>query len=116
MSARPVRPPRSRSMGTVGLHSDRGECSGGLRSSDVDPEVAEAIVRATRAGDSSLIVLGNAGGEQLKASDRLGLDSKSEIFADRAYGEEGRLIPRGQPGAMIEDPNQAAARVLAMVE
>jgi UPF0271 protein len=83
---------------------------------EVERDVADAIVKATRAVDPSLIVLGNACGEQLKASDRAGIQSKSEIFADRGYTEEGRLVPRGKPGAMIEDPGEAAERVLRMVE
>ncbi len=39
-----------------------------------------------------------------------------EVFADRQYGEDGRLIPRGQPGAVLELPDAAvAARAVAMV-
>ena len=50
------------------------------------------------------------------AGDALGLEVIQEIYADRGYTETGQLIPRGQPGAMIEGAEEAAARVLAMVE
>jgi len=39
----------------------------------------------------------------------------SEIFADRGYLPNGRLVPRGQPGAMITDPAQAADRLVGFL-
>jgi 5-oxoprolinase (ATP-hydrolysing) subunit A len=83
---------------------------------DANPDVARAIARAVRAVDGSLAYLAVALGEQVRAAERAGLVAISEIFADRGYTEKGGLIPRGQPGAMIEEPDAAAARVLAMVE
>ena len=45
-----------------------------------------------------------------------GLRFAVEIFADRQYGEDGRLVPRGQPGAVLELADAAvAARAVAMV-
>jgi len=46
----------------------------------------------------------------------MGLRIVTEIYADRGYTEVGRLIPRGQAGAMILDPDAAAARVVAMAK
>ena len=40
----------------------------------------------------------------------------SQIYADRAYTEAGTLVPRAEPGAVIHDADEAAARVVAMVE
>ena len=40
----------------------------------------------------------------------------SEVFADRGYQANGQLVPRGQPGAMIHDPEEAAARLVRLVE
>ena len=45
-----------------------------------------------------------------------GIEPIAEIYADRGYTEKGGLIPRGQKGAMIEDPDEAADRVVKMVE
>jgi 5-oxoprolinase (ATP-hydrolysing) subunit A len=83
---------------------------------DADRGVAEAIARAVRAVDASLEYPTVALSEQIGAAERAGLKPVSEIFADRGYTEKGGLIPRGQEGAMIEDPDAAAARVLAMIE
>jgi len=83
---------------------------------EVDREVADAVARAVRAVDPSLTFLAIALSEQLKAAQAVGLVTVAEIFADRGYTEHGTLIPRGQPGALIDNPNEAAERVLAMVE
>jgi 5-oxoprolinase (ATP-hydrolysing) subunit A len=39
----------------------------------------------------------------------------AEVFLDRAYAADGSLLPRSQPGAMIDDPHEAAARAVRMV-
>src|SRR5712691_1119235 len=83
---------------------------------EADQSMASAVARAVKAVDRSLIVLAIACSEQVKAAEAAGLATIAEIYADRGYTEQGRLVPRGQPGAMIEDPDEAAERVLAMVE
>jgi 5-oxoprolinase (ATP-hydrolysing) subunit A len=83
---------------------------------EADRSIADAAARAIKAVDPSLIVLAIALSEQVKAAESAGLTTIAEIYADRGYTEQGRLVPRGQPGAMIEDPNEAAQRVLAMVQ
>jgi 5-oxoprolinase (ATP-hydrolysing) subunit A len=82
---------------------------------EVEPEIAEAVARAVRSVAPSLIVLAIALSEQIKAAERVGLAAVAEIFADRGYSEVGQLIPRGQKGALIHDPDLAAERVFAMV-
>ena len=48
---------------------------------------------------------------------KLGMDEQNgEVFADRAYMEDGTLVPRSQEGAMITDEEEAVARVLEMVQ
>jgi UPF0271 protein len=84
--------------------------------SEAEREVADAIARAMKAVDPSLVFLAIACGQHGKAADAHGIASVAEIYADRGYTEEGRLMPRGKPGALIEDPQEAADRVLAMVE
>ena len=42
----------------------------------------------------------------------MGLRVCSEVFADRAYRADGTLVPRGLPGAMIENEEDAIARVV----
>lgn len=82
---------------------------------ETDRAVADAVARAVRAVDPSLAFLSIALSEQFKATQALGIATIAEIYADRGYTEQGSLIPRGQPGAMIDDPDAAAERVLAMI-
>jgi len=83
---------------------------------ETDRDVADAIARAVRAVDPTLALLAIALSEQIGAAERAGLVAVPEIFADRGYTPTGCLIPRGQPGAMIEDPYEAAERVAAMID
>lgn len=80
-----------------------------------DPGLADGVARAVRDFDPALLLFGLAHSELTAAGTRAGLAVVHEVFADRAYGPDGRLVPRGQAGAVIADPEAAAARVLAMV-
>ena len=81
-----------------------------------DRGVADAVARAVRAVDPSLSLLAIALSAQVPAGEAQGLDVRQEIYADRGYTEDGQLIPRGRPGALIADADEAADRVRAMVE
>jgi UPF0271 protein len=83
---------------------------------ETDADVADAIARAVCAVDRSLAFLTIALSQQQKSAAAAGLRTIAEIYADRGYDDDGHLIPRGQPGALIADPDQAADRVLAMIE
>ncbi|PPD42979.1 MAG: hypothetical protein CTY15_11415 [Methylocystis sp.] len=80
-----------------------------------DAGVADALARATRAVDASLALLAIALSEQTRAGERAGLKVAHEIFADRAYAEDGRLQPRGEAGAVITDTDFALARARQML-
>jgi UPF0271 protein len=84
--------------------------------SETERNVADAIAGAIRSVDPSLALLAIALSEQVRAGEAKGLLTISEAFADRAYTEQGRLVPRRHPGAIIEDPQEVAQRALAMVE
>ncbi|MFN3969904.1 MAG: 5-oxoprolinase subunit PxpA [Gemmobacter sp.] len=81
-----------------------------------DAGVARAIARAVRAVDAGLAVLARAGSMAVGAAEVLGLRGVHEIFADRAYLPDGRLMPRERPGAVIHDAGVVTERVLAMLE
>ncbi|MDT8855419.1 5-oxoprolinase subunit PxpA [Paracoccaceae bacterium Fryx2] len=66
-----------------------------------DRMVADAIARAVAAVSRDLAVLAISGTAQEAAAGACGLAVYSEIFADRAYLPDGRLVPRGVPGAVI---------------
>ncbi|NIJ35978.1 UPF0271 protein [Sphingopyxis panaciterrae] len=77
-----------------------------------DRPVAEAIIRSVAAVDGSLAILAISGTMLERVAREAGLIVFSEIFADRGYTPQGNLVPRGQPGAMIHDPDAAVARLL----
>lgn len=80
-----------------------------------DEGVAAAVCRAIKAVDPSLTCLVIALGHQARIAEEMGLDTRSEIFADRAYDSQGHLVQRGIEGAVIHCPQQAAQRVVRMV-
>jgi UPF0271 protein len=77
-----------------------------------DPAAAEAYARAVAAFDPALPLLGLAGSALEAAADAAGLRFAREGFADRGVDTEGRLIPRGEPGAVLTDPAAVAARAV----
>lgn len=80
-----------------------------------DAALARAICEGIRAFDPELIVLGLSGGQLLRAAEELGLRAVSEVFADRGYEEDGSLVNRQKPGAIITDEEEAVRRVVRMV-
>lgn len=80
-----------------------------------DPALADAIAAAVLDVDPSLALYGLAGGELLRAAVRAGLRPVAEVFADRGYRADGSLVPRSQPGALVDDVDEAVARTLRMV-
>jgi UPF0271 protein len=80
-----------------------------------DPKVAGTIARAVTSFDPQLIVVALPGSALAEAAGSIGLSVATEGFADRAYQEDGTLVPRSRSGAVIHDPAQAAARAVRMV-
>lgn len=80
-----------------------------------DYALACAICEGIAEIDDHLILLGLSGSQMLKAAKDVGLRSAKEVFADRAYEEDGSLVARTKPGAMITDEEIAIARVIDMV-
>ena len=76
---------------------------------------ARAVVAAVRAYDPSLPVLGLPGSRLLAAAEEAGLRPVREAFADRAYTSEGTLVARTEPGSVLSDPDEVAARVVRLV-
>jgi UPF0271 protein len=81
-----------------------------------DEALAETVVAAIRSVDPALLIFGLAGSALVNAAERLGSQSVSEAFADRAYLADGSLLPRDQPGSVLDDATQVAARAVAMAE
>ena len=81
-----------------------------------DYKLALAIAKAVQAFDPSLILMGLAGSESVKAAKDIGLPVAQEVFADRAYMPDGSLVPRSREGAVIHDEELAISRVVRMVK
>ncbi len=80
----------------------------------VDPEQARAVLAAMAAHDPALVLLTLPGTVATGMARRAGLGVRTEAFADRAYGPDGHLVDRQVPGAVIEDPEVAAARAVRL--
>ena len=81
-----------------------------------DPVLSRAICEAVSEFDKSLIVLALSGGELAKTAQEMGLRTALEVFADRAYEEDGTLVDRRKEGAMITDEDEAISRVVRMIK
>ena len=81
-----------------------------------DRKIADAIARAVHRLDPSLILLAPAASQLIAAGREKGLPVVEEIFADRAYMDDGNLVPRSQPGAMIHGAEASLQHVMRMVE
>jgi 5-oxoprolinase (ATP-hydrolysing) subunit A len=75
-----------------------------------DEAQATAIAAAVRSYDSSLPLLTLPGSALATAAAQAGLAVVAEAFADRAYTGGATLVPRGQAGAVLTDPEVVAAR------
>ncbi len=81
-----------------------------------DKKLALAIAEGIAQVDDSLILLGLSGSELLKAAKELGLKCANEVFADRAYEEDGSLLARTKPGAVISNEEEVIERVIGMIK
>ena len=81
-----------------------------------DTDVARAIARGIRAADPGLVSLCLAGSAGAGAMADEGLRVAAEVFADRAYLPDGRLVPRHMPDAMIYDAQTITTRALQMLQ
>ena len=80
-----------------------------------DPAIAKAIVRAVARFDPALVLVALSGSVMAEEGERAGLAVAREAFPDRGYAPNGRLLPRGRPGAIVDDPEEAARRAVGMV-
>ena len=71
-------------------------------------EVARAIAEGVRRAGGDLILFGQSGSLLLEAGREAGLPVAAEAFADRRYKPDGTLVPRGETGALLTDPEEAA--------
>lgn len=78
------------------------------------PDVALAVAEAIASLDPGLPLVLPAGAATAGVVEDAGLTVLFEAFLDRGYQPDGHLVPRGRPGALIDDPVEAAARAVAI--
>jgi len=81
-----------------------------------DAALAATVARAVKAFDATLILLAPALSQLQRAGEAAGLAVGIEVFADRAYTDEGNLVPRSKPGAVLHAAEDCVAHVLRFVE
>lgn len=100
----------------VGLQPNHVKPHGALYNMAVrDDKLADAIARAIESVDPKLILFAPDNTELARAGEARGLQVAREIFADRNYLNDGWLVPRTRPDALLHDPKEAAERVLRML-
>lgn len=81
-----------------------------------DALMANVIAKAIRDFDNSLILFGLSGSHSISEAKAIGLKTASEVFADRGYQDDGSLVARSLPNALIEDTGKAVQQVLQMIK
>ena len=80
-----------------------------------DATMAEAICKAVYDYDPHLVLYGLSGSKLIQAAIATGLKTRSEVFADRTYQDDGQLTPRTHPQALLSSTEQCLQQVLQMV-
>ena len=81
-----------------------------------DRTIADAIVSAVHDFDASLLIFGLANSGLVDATRRAGMEAIEEVFADRGYRSDGSLVPRKDPGALLDDEEAVLERTLRMAK
>ena len=81
-----------------------------------DFELANIIAKSIIEANKDLIFLVPTGSEMEKAGKKLNMKIAAEIFADRNYEDDGNLVSRSKPNALITDPEIAKKHVTKMVK
>lgn len=81
-----------------------------------ESEIADAIASAVKAFDSQLILYGLSGSKLIDKGKEKGLITRAEVFADRAYTQEGFLADRRLEGAVLTDEIRVKEQIACLVQ
>ena len=81
-----------------------------------DIELATTLAKTIKGINKDLIYLVPTGSKMQEAAKKLDMKIACEIFADRNYEDDGNLVSRKKPNALITDPEIAKKHVLSMVK
>lgn len=83
---------------------------------ETHPSLARRYVSALRRWWPGTVVFGRADGMVVRAARRAGVEAWPEAFADRGYRDDGTLIPRDQPGALLATAEAVTMRARSLAE
>jgi UPF0271 protein len=93
------------------------KCHGALYNMAANDEaLSEAMARAVKDLGGGVMLYALSNSKMMQIAKQQGLPVAGEVFADRGYSDDGTLAPRGRPGAMIEDADEAVERALTIIE
>ena len=81
-----------------------------------DIELATILAKTIKDINKDIIYLVPTGSKMQEAAKKFDMKFACEIFADRNYEDDGNLVSRKKPHALITDPEQAKKHVLKMVQ
>jgi UPF0271 protein len=81
----------------------------------VDGALAGVVVRASKEAAPRAALVGSPGSELEKAAARHALRFIAEAFIDRAYLDNGQLVPRSEAGAVHDSIETIAAQAVSLV-
>ncbi|MBI5265015.1 MAG: LamB/YcsF family protein [Bradyrhizobium sp.] len=81
-----------------------------------DEATAKAIANGIKVVDPRLTFVVLANSRLVKAGEEANLPMVHEVFADRAYEDDGSLVSRRKPGAVLHDAKEVTERVVRMVQ
>jgi UPF0271 protein len=79
-------------------------------------DYAEALANAVKTFNPKLIIIALPNSEMRKISEEIGLKVAYEFFADRNYKEDGSLVPRSHPQALVINIEEAIKRAIRAVD
>ena len=81
-----------------------------------DIDLATILAKTIYDINKDLIYLVPTGSKMEQAASKFNMKIACEIFADRNYEEDGNLVSRTKPNALITNPDEAKSHVLKMVK
>lgn len=100
-----------------GLNLNHVKPHGALYNDSVkDEKIAEAIGKGVSLFDKNLYLIGLSGSKQVEVWENMGLKVLKEVYIDRAYNDDGTLVPRSKPNSVIYDLNLIEGRLKLLIE
>lgn len=100
-----------------GLNLNHVKPHGALYNDSVkDEKIAEAIGKGVFLFDKNLYLIGLSGSKQVEFWENMGLKVLKEVYIDRAYNDDGTLVPRSKPNSVIYDLNLIEGRLKLLIE